>query len=303
MYVGKIVWNRQRFVKDPDTGKRQARPNPESEWVKQEAPELRILEDESWQAVKARQAENTIERDDKGCADVGAINTRRRPKYLFSGLTKCACCGGGYSAISATLIGCSTARNKGTCENRVNIRRDELESRVLGALRSRMLDPKIFAEFCDAYTQETNRLRMESRANIAAAQAEIERIGREEERLMDLYLKEAISIEAVKERGDKLKLRKAELNAFLGTADEPHPLLHPAMAQLIGPLLSGPKSLLFWVMKGVWKWGRGTRRKRLSASCVRRRSCWRKAGRRAMPADGSRLRSRPIIGGARNMVV
>lgn len=37
MYVGKIVWNRQRFVKDPDTGKRQARPNPESEWVTQEA--------------------------------------------------------------------------------------------------------------------------------------------------------------------------------------------------------------------------------------------------------------------------
>ncbi|WP_246225464.1 zinc ribbon domain-containing protein [Pseudochelatococcus lubricantis] len=46
--------------------------------------------------------------------------------------------------ISATLIGCSTARNKGTCDNRVNIRRDELESRVLNALRNRMLDPKIF---------------------------------------------------------------------------------------------------------------------------------------------------------------
>ena len=48
---------------------------------------------------------------------------------------------------------------------------------------------------------------------------------------MDLYLKEAISIEAVKERGDKLKLRKAELNAFLATANEPPPLLHPAMAR------------------------------------------------------------------------
>jgi DNA invertase Pin-like site-specific DNA recombinase len=231
MYVGRIVWNRQRFVKDPDTGKRQARPNPESEWVIQEAPELRILDDELWQAVKARQAENKIERDDRGRADVGAINTRRRPKYLFSGLTKCACCGGGYSAISATLIGCSTARNKGTCENRVNIRRDELESRVLGALRTRMLDPKIFAEFCDAYTQETNRLRMESRANINAAQAEIDRIDREVQKLMDLYLKDALSVDDVKERGDKLRARKAELTAFLATADEPPPLLHPAMAQ------------------------------------------------------------------------
>ncbi|UXT21138.1 recombinase family protein [Agrobacterium tumefaciens] len=231
MYVGKIVWNRQRFVKDPDTGKRQARPNPESEWVIQEAPELRIIDDELWQAVKVRQGENKIERDKNGDADVAAVNYRRRPKYLFSGLTKCACCGGGYSAISTTLIGCSTARNKGTCENRVNIRRDELESRVLNALRNRMLEPAIFAEFCDAYTQESNRLRMEARANIGVAEAEIEKIGREERRLMDLYLKEAISIEAVKERGDQLKLRKAELSTFLATADEPPPLLHPAMAQ------------------------------------------------------------------------
>lgn len=46
MYVGKLVWNRQRFVKDPDTGKRQARPNPESEWVIQVAPELCIIEDD-----------------------------------------------------------------------------------------------------------------------------------------------------------------------------------------------------------------------------------------------------------------
>jgi hypothetical protein len=175
MYVGKIVWNRQRFVKAPDTGKRQARANPESEWVIQEAPELRIIDDELWQAVKARQGEHKIERDANGHADVGAINYRRRPKYLFSSLTKCAFCGGGYSAISSALIGCSTARNKGTCDNRVNIRRDELETRVLNALRNRMLDPAIFAEFCDAYTQETNRLRMESRANIDAAQAEIER--------------------------------------------------------------------------------------------------------------------------------
>jgi hypothetical protein len=43
---------------------------------------------------------------------------RRRPKYLFSGLTKCGCCGGGYAMISADLAGCSTARNNGTCNNR-----------------------------------------------------------------------------------------------------------------------------------------------------------------------------------------
>lgn len=44
---------------------------------------------------------------------------------------------------------------------------------MLDPLRTRMLDPTIFAEFCDAYMQEMSRLRMEARANIDGAQAEM----------------------------------------------------------------------------------------------------------------------------------
>lgn len=170
---------------------------------------------------------------------MAAVHRRRHPKYLFSGLTKCACFGGGYSAISATLIGCSTARNKGTCDNRVNIRRDELESRVLNALRTRLVDPALFARFCEVFTQEVYRLRMDSRTSISAAQTEVEKIDHEEKKMMDLYLKDALSVDAVKERGDQLKARKAELTAFLATADDPPPLLHPSMAQLYRSRVQG----------------------------------------------------------------
>jgi arylsulfatase len=55
--------------------------------------------------------------------------------------------------------------------------------------------------------------------------------------------------------------------------------------------------------EGVWKWARGTSLKRLSASCVRLRLCWRRAGRQRMHVGGSRLPSRHIIVGARNMAV
>lgn len=229
MYVGKIVWNRQRFVKDPDSGKRQARPNPESEWVIQEAPELRILDDDLWNAVKARQDDNRIERDESGLADVRTMNYRRRPKYLFSGLTKCACCGGGYSAISATLIGCSTARNKGTCDNRVNIRREELETRVLNALRTKLVDPEMFARFCEVFTQEMNRLRREGRAGIASAEAEIAKIDRELDTLLNLILKGGAA-DAINAKMVLLEQRKKELALFLADAEEPPPLLHPSMA-------------------------------------------------------------------------
>ncbi len=229
MYVGKIVWNRQRFVKDPETGKRQARPNPEEDWVIQETPELRILDDDLWNAVKARQEKNKIARKENGEADLSRINTRRRPKYLFSGLTKCSRCGGGYSAISATLIGCATARNKGTCDNRINIRRDELESRVLNALRTKLVDPKLFAHFCEVFTQEMNRLRMEGRAEIASAEAEIAKIDRELETLLNLILKGGAA-DALNAKMVTIEKRKKELELFLAEADEPPPLLHPSMA-------------------------------------------------------------------------
>ncbi|WP_247381795.1 MULTISPECIES: recombinase family protein [unclassified Bradyrhizobium] len=44
LYVGRLVWNRLRYLKDPDTGKRVSRLNPESEWVVQEVPEMRIID-------------------------------------------------------------------------------------------------------------------------------------------------------------------------------------------------------------------------------------------------------------------
>jgi DNA invertase Pin-like site-specific DNA recombinase len=56
LYIGEMVWNRQRFIKNPNTGKRVARLNPEREWVRQEVPALRIIPQELWEAAKSRQA-------------------------------------------------------------------------------------------------------------------------------------------------------------------------------------------------------------------------------------------------------
>ena len=54
LYVGRLVWNKQRYVKDPVTSKRLARRNPETEWVVQDLPELRIVDDVLWDRVQAR---------------------------------------------------------------------------------------------------------------------------------------------------------------------------------------------------------------------------------------------------------
>ncbi|WP_448955100.1 hypothetical protein [Labrys neptuniae] len=92
------------------------------------------------------------------------------------------------------------------------------------------MEPGLFKEFCEEFTREMNRLRMEGRASIDAAEAEFKRIERELDKIMDLYLKDAMSIETVKQRSHKLEARKNELTRFLRDAEEPPPLLHPNMA-------------------------------------------------------------------------
>ncbi|PWB83012.1 MAG: resolvase, partial [Methylocystaceae bacterium] len=231
LYIGRLVWNRLRYLKDPDTGKRVSRLNPESEWIVQDVPELRIVDQELWELVKARQQTLAYEAPEPG---ENTLNERRRPKHLFSGLVKCGCCGGGYVMISKELLGCATARNKGTCQNRTNIRRDDLETSVLNGLRTHLMEPELFKEFCDEFTREVNRLRMERGADLAAKRTEIPRIDRELDKLMKLILAsdDLETSKRVMRQMKELENRKEELEKALAEAEEPPPFLHPNMADI-----------------------------------------------------------------------
>ena len=137
IYIGRLVWNRQSFVKDPQTGKRQARPNPEAEWITTEVPDLRIIDQDLWERVKARQLGRMIVHTDTEAWQ------KRKPRFLLTGLITCGCCGGGFSTVAKDRFGCSNSRNKGTsyCDNRAGVTRQELEGRILTLLSERLMDP------------------------------------------------------------------------------------------------------------------------------------------------------------------
>jgi hypothetical protein len=44
--LGGLVWNRPRYMKDSETGKRNSRINPECEWVIHDVHDLRIVSDD-----------------------------------------------------------------------------------------------------------------------------------------------------------------------------------------------------------------------------------------------------------------
>ena len=190
LYAGRIVFNRQRFIRDPLTRKRVSRPNPQSEWKIQEVSELRIVDEATWDAVAA------IEHAPEIVAGV-----RRKPtKRLLSGLISCGVCGGTFTVVGAERWGCSTARSSGTCTNSRTISTAQLEYRVLDALRNRMLQPDLVREFIAEY----HRTLEEHRRSVATERSKIEgaraKITGRIERLTNMMLDEIGDYEEGKRR-------------------------------------------------------------------------------------------------------
>jgi site-specific DNA recombinase len=229
LYIGRVVWNRQRFLKDPDTGKRVARANPPSEWITKDVPELRIIDDEVWQAVQTRYA--NVQRKWKAGQEGRRFNQFRRPKYLFSGLTKCGECGAGFIVYSREQLGCFGTRDRGTCTNKLTISRHEVEKRVLSALQDKLMRKDFFEEFCREFAREMNRLRMEQRAGLSGAKRELERVKREIQKVVEAIV-DGVKGSELKDRMADLQNRKDALLKLLEVADEAPPLLHPSMADL-----------------------------------------------------------------------
>ena len=100
---------------------------------------------------------------------------------------------------------------------------------MLNALRFHLMDPTLFKEFCDEFTREMNRLRMEGRASIDSARSELARIEKQIKSTVDAVA-DGMYHPSMKEKMDRLEARKKELETFLADAEEPPPLLHPEMA-------------------------------------------------------------------------
>jgi site-specific DNA recombinase len=230
LYIGKLSWNRCSYVKDPRTGRRVARINPQSEWQETAVPELRIVDQELWQRVKAQQADARIEmgRDDGG----NALNRVHRRQFLLSGLLTCGSCGGAYTIVARDRYGCATRRGKGTCDNRQTIMRHRIETRVLGALKARMLTPELVEEFVRAFAEELATLQRDAgcrRDHLASQLAATDR------RLQGVLraIEDGAWSDTLRARLQDLERRKHEMTTAPAALEHPPPVrLHPNAAAI-----------------------------------------------------------------------
>ena len=143
LYKGEYVWNRTKFVKVPGTNKRRSRPRPANEWRRNPMPLLAIVSEDLWNEVQNRF--RVVGRVSQIAPRKGLLSRAITSPYLFSNLLKCGLCGSNLIIASGggkkPKYVCSGYFNRGICSNNLYIRQDELEERLLGRMRSELLEP------------------------------------------------------------------------------------------------------------------------------------------------------------------
>jgi DNA invertase Pin-like site-specific DNA recombinase len=255
LYVGKVIWNRRQWIKDPDTGARRYVPRPESEWQVRQDESLRIVPQSVWDKVQARSTAGPARGTRTG---KGAI-----PRTLFGGLLRCHQCGGPLIGVSANRYGCNINKDRGpaACANNRTVRRDLVDRRLVADIRDLLAAPESVADLqaavravvaaqrkAAAAASESVRKRItqldgelgrliDAVATIGASQALAERIRAAEVERADLMLQ----VQAPSDASHLLaevtaRYRRMLLDLETVLADEERDRTRAILAEIVGPV-------------------------------------------------------------------
>jgi site-specific DNA recombinase len=236
LYLGRITYNRQRFIKDPETGKRRSRINPEQDWIIKEVPELRIIDDETWDRVQSIKSRYSSQ----------AGNKRQTTKRLLTGLLKCGFCDGSMTIINRERYSCSAKRERGTCNSPVSIKVSELENRVLGGLKDILLGNEDLVDvFVMEFKAEVARLRKQRGANERHIQKDLNKVNTAIKRCLTFITEGDGDPGLVRDELRSLEARKKDLNRALNAVHEDRTVeVHPNIADLYRKKVTELQTLL-----------------------------------------------------------
>ncbi|WP_415257083.1 recombinase family protein [Sulfitobacter sp.] len=155
LYIGRRFWNRQRYSKHPETGKRVSRLNPTEDWITYEDPNLCIISQDLWGAVKDRQRAQQRVRSGTAASDPNGLTVAqgmRRRKYLLSGLLSCGMCGGNLTIAGsgkARRYYCADHKEKGVavCRGMPGLKEQDAATSILSGLKTGLMQDKAYIEF------------------------------------------------------------------------------------------------------------------------------------------------------------
>ncbi|TDF37177.1 recombinase family protein [Alteromonadaceae bacterium M269] len=211
LYIGRVIWNRDKYRRNPDTQKRNKQENPKEEWVITEAPHLRIIDQDLWDKVKTRQAL---------LAKNNLPHQKRRANYLLSYLLKCGACGGGYGLVSARHYGCTKSRQSGTCTVRKTIPKDKLEQAVLSALEYQLLNRDLVNEFVTEYNAYVKTSQSSQHAQIKSVHAQLKKLETEKSNLIKA-IRDGIPASELTEEFNRNAQKREQLLSLAAQFEQP----------------------------------------------------------------------------------
>ena len=158
LYIGRRIFNRRTWVEVPNERRGFSRPprlNLEAEWIVRNDPQLRIINRQSWEQVKALQAEARSARDAKFKLTGNPLAGAKRTAPMLSGLVTCGACGAPVLATGAGRWRCKGHR-MGRYGNG-SISATELQTRALAGIREQLLTPALIKRFAALLQQEHGR--------------------------------------------------------------------------------------------------------------------------------------------------
>ncbi len=237
LYVGTLVWNRLRYVKDPETKRRHSRANTDEQIVRAEVSDWRIVDDTLWFAVKDRQAGLDASAAVRGQGRFLEAATADVPAVRAALLRHVRRRDGDDQRDPSRLLECPQ-QGRGRVRQPAHRQADYVEDKVLGALAHHMMPPDIYAAFVRGFMAEWNVEQKGRAVEQDAMRDELKRINqkidnfvsadRTERRLVRHHL-------CPQGRGGAQGLMEAEM----ATAEAPAPRLMPNLAELYREKVAG----------------------------------------------------------------
>ncbi len=189
---------------------------PEDQWVVQDAPHLRIVPQQLWEAARVRMARRSRER-------VGEAHHAKHPR-LLSGLLICGKCGGRFVLRGSRIYSCSSRQNRGAvvCDCMATVNAAEAEDRIIAELQDLFCNEELVSRI----TERARRLaaerrtgRQQKRSTTTELRRQLTQTDREITRLLDAIGKGAL-VDDLMERMQAAEARRDNLRQELGEAQK-----------------------------------------------------------------------------------
>jgi DNA invertase Pin-like site-specific DNA recombinase len=186
-YMGRLVWNRSTWPRDPERdGKQVRRERSPEEWVIQDAPHLRIVPQELWEAAKAKQRQRSRQ--------VRRVVTVPRAPRLLSGLLVCGRCGARYVLRGRQTYCCASRQNRGkiVCDCMATVNAVEAEQAILDLLEPLFCSPVVLERIATQARRrlaDASRRRTDTRSAEAQLKSDLAQVEQEISRLLEWIAK------------------------------------------------------------------------------------------------------------------